>query len=299
MLTKMKTIADHWGTIKYVQDKKTRWWQFPAILRHINARVCGRPVEGFSQGLIELLKEKGGHERYDSGIAVACGSGQKEMNLIRQGIVNRFFLFDLSQERVRQGKELAQKYGIAERVCFMDENPLHSLPPGSVDFVHWNNALHHMFDAEEAVHQSRWLLRPGGVFLMDDFIGPNRFQWKDECLEVATWLRRQLPPHYLQHPSEPGQVLPTAISRPDPSALMSIDPSEAADSEKILPSVYKVFRDAEIRMTGGIIYHLALNDVLANMDEERDRELLEMMLDLDEKCSDMGWNHYAVALAFA
>lgn len=299
MSTQTQTIANHWGTIRYEQNKKTRWWQFPAILRHINARVCGRPVEGFSQGLIELLKEKAGHSRYDTGVAVACGSGQKEMNLVRQGIVNRFFLFDLSQERVRQGKKLAEKYGIAEQICFMDENPLHSFLPGSVDLVHWNNALHHMFDSEEAVCQSRRLLRPGGVFLMDDFIGPNRFQWEDECLEIATWVRRELPRQYLQHPSIPGQEIPTTISRPDPDSLMRSDPSEAADSENILPAICRIFPDATIRKTGGIIYHLALNDVLANLDEERDGNILELMLDVDDNCSDMGWNHYAAALAFA
>ena len=35
------------------------------------------------------------------------------------------------------------------------------------------------------------------------------------------------------------------------------------------------------------------------MDEQTDGELLEMMLDLDDQCSNMGWNHYAAALAFA
>jgi SAM-dependent methyltransferase len=38
-----------------------------------------------------------------------------------------------------------------------------------VDFVHWNNSLHHMLDANKAVKSSYDILSPGGVFYMDDF----------------------------------------------------------------------------------------------------------------------------------
>ena len=41
--------------------------------------------------LLLLVKNFPINKRYDTGIAAACGSRHQEMNLVRQGTVNRFF----------------------------------------------------------------------------------------------------------------------------------------------------------------------------------------------------------------
>ena len=63
--------------------------------------------------------------------------------------------------------------------------------------------------------------------------------------------------------------------------------------------IHRHFPDAEIVLTGGAIYHLTLSDVLANVDEERDRTLLTWLLRLDSLMATLGETHYAVAFAFA
>lgn len=291
-----EAVGAYWDKVSY-NPGKTRWWQSPSILRHINSRVCGRGVDGFSQGLIEVIKRKSGGAVFDIGIAVACGTGQKEMNLIRQGVVKFFYLYDYSSQRVQKGKELAQMYGISNCVEFLDVDPLEQLPPSSVDFVYWNNALHHMKNTDKAVASSQRVLRAGGAFAMDDFIGPDRFQWSENSIKIASWVRGLLPERYLRDPSLQKTSLPTLIKRPKIEELVRVDPSEAADSSNIMPSIRKYFPQAEICMTGGVIYHLALSDVLANIDEEVDQELLGMLLKLDDLCSYFGENFYATAFA--
>ena len=75
------------------------------------------------------------------------------------------------------------------------------------------------------------------------------------------------------------------------------DPSEAADSERIIQSVKKYFPNAEITLTGGVIYHHALNDILQNFDEEKDKWVLNLFMIIDDLCTDLGETHYATALA--
>jgi hypothetical protein len=86
-------IALHWSKVTGSTDPsgrvlKTRWWQHPPILRHINKKVCGKPVDGFSMGLTmrarSLLE---GRLPLRKGISVGCGNGMKEMTLLREGIV--------------------------------------------------------------------------------------------------------------------------------------------------------------------------------------------------------------------
>lgn len=99
-----------------------------------------------------------------------------------------------------------------------------------------------------------------------------------------------LPKRYLRDPhSSPEQprYLSVDVARPNPRRIAREDPSEAADSERILEAVREVFPDAEIQLTGGLIYHLALASIIHNFDEgdAEDLELLRVLLELDEACT--------------
>lgn len=116
---------------------------------------------------------------------------------------------------------------------------------------------------------------------------------------VAAAVRGVFPERYRRDPNHPGQLVPPVPRPASPEAMRRLDPSEAADSERIVAAVREVFPDAWIQPTGGVVYHLALSDMLANFDEsaEQDRLLLDLLMLLDDLCVAIGENHYAVALA--
>jgi hypothetical protein len=124
-------------------------------------------------------------------------------------------------------------------------------------------------------------------------------QWPQRALDAATAVRRALPERLLCNPYEPGRLLDREVGSPDPVALAADDPSECADSGRIIDCLRGHFPDVEIRLTGGAIYHAALSDVLANIDEDdpTDRALLDLMLQLDVQLANQGLTHYAVAVA--
>jgi len=263
--------------------------------------VCGEQVSGFSQGSINLVRQYAGSSiPFKKGISVGGGNGHKEINLIKQGIVDTFNLYELSKVRISAGKELAQKELIDDKIRFFygDAFEIESQSE-KYDFVHWNNSLHHMLDVEKAIEWSKNVLKTGGLFYMDDFVGASRFQWPDEQLEIATKVRRAFShSRYLSHPKYRIFSLPAEVKRPNKKKLIKKDPSEAADSDRIINAVYKYFPNAEIKNTGGVIYHLALSDMIHNFDEENDKILLDLLMIIDELCSKSGQNHYGIALAF-
>ncbi|MDP8219106.1 MAG: hypothetical protein P9M03_10315 [Candidatus Theseobacter exili] len=166
-------------------------------------------------------------------------------------------------------------------------------------FVHWNHSLHHMLDVDKAVEWSKNVLRSGGLFYMDDFIGASRFQWPDAQLEFATRIRKVFEDSkYLTNPRTSSGSLSTIISRPNKNKLIEDDPSEAADSERIVDAIYKYFPNVEFKVTGGVVYHLALSDMLNNFDEKDDKILLDLLMIIDELYAKLGQTHYGVALAF-
>jgi hypothetical protein len=50
-------IGDHWSNKGLSSSSRLRWWQSPTIIRHVNRIVCGQAIDGFSNGLHELVSE--------------------------------------------------------------------------------------------------------------------------------------------------------------------------------------------------------------------------------------------------
>lgn len=277
--------------------ERVRWWDDETTRRHINIIVVGNPLDGLHAGFHERLAEYFAGGSAQRAISVGCGLGSKEWNLVRMGAVEHFDLYDISIANVELGQKLAAESGLSDRLSYHLADAFKETIPADYDLVYWNNALHHMPDAFRAVAWSYDRLRPGGLFAMDDFVGPTRFQWTDENLRWACAVRRNLPDRLLQNPWSPGNLVPREIRRDSPETIMAADPSEAADSSRILPAIKTIFPNAEILPTGGALYHLAMNDIFCNFTSEDDYTLLRQILMLDQLLAEKGTTQYAVALA--
>ncbi|MBK6687601.1 MAG: class I SAM-dependent methyltransferase [Deltaproteobacteria bacterium] len=308
----VERVGQHWDQVQRdVQagrtPPRTRWWESPTVRQHLNRLLAPGAGDGIDEGLTQRarqrLTERGlpADRPLPRGISVGGGQGIKEMLLLKANLVAHLELYELSEARIADGQARAQAEGLSDRLRFIKGDALQEAR-GPYDLVHWNNSLHHMLDVDQALAWSHRVLAPGGMFYMDDFVGPTRFQWSTASLKVATALRSRLPERYLRDPRRPGQQLAKVVRRPNPETLARHDPSEAAQSGRILSAVRTWFPDAEILPTGGIVYNLVLSDVLANFDEAEpaDRARLEQLLDLDWALTQVPGleTHYAIALAF-
>jgi SAM-dependent methyltransferase len=284
--------AAHWSSQK-ASGLKLRWWQSDHIIRHINRRICGEAISGLSAGAYRLLAEAGPFER---AVSIGCGGADKETVLLQSGIVRHFEFYELAPDRVERGRAKLAQFGLAERATFSIGDGI-STAAGPFDLVHWNNALHHMLDTAEAIRWSHDVLRSGGILFMDDYVGPDRFQWTPAMIKAGSGFRSRLPDRLLVNPRAPDARLSRRVKPANLEVLMRSDPTEAADSGNILPAIARHFPNARVMLTGGVIYHTALNDVLHNIDETDDRRWLDDALALDDACIDAGLTHYAVAIA--
>jgi SAM-dependent methyltransferase len=216
--------------------------------------------------------------------------------LLQAGIVERFDVYEIAEARVEQGRELAKRRGLADRLIFHNSDAFATTQPNSYDMVNWFDSLHHMTDVVKAIMWSRDTLVDGGVLLIDEFVGPTYMQYTDRQLDLAASVRACLPPRYLARPGNPEGLLPVRRRRPAIDALKAVDPTECADSGRILSALNLIFPNAEVVPTGGVVYHIALSDVLANL-EENDLGLLNMMLLVDDLYIAQGESLRAFAFA--
>lgn len=283
----LSVARDHWSK-PLERPARTRWWESPAVVRHVNRNICGQPVPGTAGADIAILRGLGPFRR---AISVGCGNAYHEIQLLQWGIVERFDLYELSPPRAELAGQWAQKHGVADRVTVHLQDAFTT--PDAFDLVYWKDALHHMFSARDAVRWSRDVLSPEGVFFASEFVGPTRMQYSDRQLDMAARARAWLPECYRL--GRDGKPAPDRRQRPSLEGMIAADPSECADSANILPAVRDLFPDAEARRAGGIVYMLALNDILANFAE--DDPMLAAMLTMDDLCVEAGESLYATTWA--
>lgn len=274
--------ALHWSRmLRKPLPPRARWWQCPAVVAHVNRIICGEPLTDRAAGAPVLIRRHFPGRTFRRGISVGCGTGSKEMALIESGLVETFDLYELSSARIRRGEQLANEKGLSGHVRFHRKDGMSVDAQEAFDLVYWSGALHHMTDTNKAMEWSRNALAPGGAFYMDDFVGPARMQWTPRILRHANRIRRVL----RQRP----------VKRPHPLMVRLVDPTECADSSNILASVRRWFPDATVIPTGGVIYAVALQDILNEIPPDSD--MLRRLLRLDEQCTRLGEYVHAAAIA--
>ena len=131
-----------------------------------------------------------------------------ELDLVKSGVVETFECFDFAEQRIAVGREQAAIAGLGDRVHYHASDAFRDVTAaGEFDFVHWQNAIHHMLDTREAIAWSSRCLAPGGVLYLDDYVGPSRFQYTNRQVRAFNHVLAALPARFLARPAPRGRLL--------------------------------------------------------------------------------------------
>ena len=122
------------------------------------------------------------------------------------------------------------------------------LPTNEYEAVFFCQSLHHIDALERIFSEVNKSLKPGGYVFINDYVGPNRAQWKHREYAIMTAIDNILPDKYRRDSIHENRVrseveiIPLEAFEPDwPGG----DPSEAIRSEDIIPELRKVFEIIE------------------------------------------------------
>jgi SAM-dependent methyltransferase len=290
----LQKAAGYWSTQAGGARKRLVWGDFPLIKQHIAKRICGEERPTIVAALMERLRVLYGLAApFEHGVSVGCGLGRKEIGIAKAGHVQHWDCFEISERRVSQAREIAESQDVIDRISFRCEDAFAANCP-KYDLVFWSDALHHMLDVRQAIRWSIEHLKPGGVLAIDEFVGPNRFQWTVEMLDLATKVRESLDPRFFVSPDDPKKMFPRRVTRPSASKVAEQDPTESVDSESILPILRSEVPMVNLVHLGGVVYHIALSGLLSNFGAG-DMDLLKSLLLLDGILADAGQSVFAVA----
>ena len=303
----IQKTSDHWNK---KSGPSFNWWSNEIVCRYINKLVCGHSIPGLSRGVINLAvkKAKELNVTFNKGLSIGCGIGSKELYLLRTGIVRHITCYDLAEKRLIHARQSAKALGLEDRVNFILGDAFADFSfnrtRGEYDLVYWNNSLHHMPNTSLALEWSRVALTNGGMLILDEYVGPNYIQFTDKMIEFGNLVRDSLPASKLIYPGETIDTYKSKkniLTRPNLKRLIEKDPSEASDSENIMPALKTFFPNALIKRTGGAVYFCTLPPLYINFDmsNQEDRNLMALLMLLDEMYLNLDPDSslYAAALA--
>lgn len=216
-------------------------------------------------------------------LSLGCGGGNLERALIHMNAAQEIDAYDISTESVRLAQAMAQDEGIGHRIHYgaRDLNTI-ELPPNTYDFVIIKMALHHFEGLEHIYRQIAASLKPGGVFVFNEFIGPTRYQWTDFQLHTMNKVLNSLPKKNTW--SVWTQDYLKEIVRPTVDEMIALDPSEAVRSAEIMPVLAHYFDVIEYKPYGGTILHILLNHIMESfdLDDPEDVERLRGLFALEK-----------------
>lgn len=266
-----------WNDAAYAERlAHTNWMANTAVLMHLNKRATGDPARDWLSSWAH---------RWFVGddlrvLVLGCGEGWLERAVAEWPFVAHIDAVDFAEHAVARAREAAG--GIAKiRYGVVDLNR-DWLPPGSYDVVVAHSVLHHVEDLEHAYAQIERCMRPDATLIVNEYVGPNRFQYGDDVLSAINALLRVLP-EQLRRPYD-------LRTRPTVAEMIANDPTEAVRSEELIAFTERAFDVRERKNIGGTILQHLLYDIVQNFRFEvpRERSLLQMLCTIEAMLVDRG-----------
>jgi len=181
---------------------------------------------------------------------------------------------DVSGARVAKAEEKRIGAGIKGKFRVGDANRM-LLPPNTYDLIFSCHSFHHFVELEQIMEQVHDALTPGGLFVLEEYVGPTQFQWTELQMRLVRERLAEIPER-LRHFR--WDVLKTVEGRPTRAEVEAESPYESIRSGEIEPLFRKFFDVIVVRKLGGTIQQLLYNGISHRFplsDEEAVRNVRE------------------------
>jgi SAM-dependent methyltransferase len=224
------------------RDRRREWNTHPVVASWIDRRTGGP----FLQWVRNAVTPVGG-----TMVSFGCGAAGLEIALLESGAISHLVLVDVAEEALTVARATADAAEVTDRITFIAEAislELVRAYASTSDVVYICDALHHFADPTAILATIADALRPGGILIGRDYVGPTHFAFDAETIAHAQQLYATLPAQL----RSPWPELPV----PDPAAVAAFDPTEAVASASIRSALVAAFPEVAITEVGGALAHL-------------------------------------------
>lgn len=270
-------IKKQWDTY---QSSGSNWWEIPAVRERWNLKITGSTKEAWE----EYVSRKYIRNQSDFRVlSVGCGSGYKERLFARYASFIHIEGIDISENSVGIARDETRKANIENVVYHLGDFSKFTFEKERFDLVLFNSSLHHFTKIEKLiVAKVLSILKTGGLVIMFEYAGPNRFQYTNSQIDAANSSLNLLP---LELKKKRDNTLKIRVYRPGWLRMWLNDPSEAPCAEDILPVLRKHLIVVEEKTVGGSLLHPLMKGIAHNFVDGKSEtnQLLDILFCEEDK----------------
>ena len=165
------------------------WESPPSIAAALNALVSNEP------SVTPLQFFLAHYGPFAQVAELGCGDGILVNFLLQFDPNLRIDAYDVSLGSLERSRALIAPLGDATQRCRLIRIDLNAeaLPHNLYDAVLTTGSMHHIENLDFCFGNIRRSLKPGGLLWLNDYVGPNRFQWSDTQMRLANELLAMVP----------------------------------------------------------------------------------------------------------
>jgi ubiquinone/menaquinone biosynthesis C-methylase UbiE len=217
-------------------------------------------------------------------LSICCGDGPLERYALRHKVIaRRFDAFDASAGAIEIAGRKAEEAGVARRVQYAVADLNHCrLKRRRYEAAFAVMGLHHIQELEHVLEQIYRSLKPGSLFILNEFVGPDQFQWTPLQVQLANEQLQRIPERYRK--SLVTGAIRNEVVRQTREEMTAGDPTESIRSSEILPLVSRMFEIVERVDYGGTIVNLVLEQIAGNFQgTPEDVSILQALFDAERQ----------------
>jgi len=197
MPSDLERTARAWNAVaeRGGKDSGLCWWDAgPEIHKRINRKISGDPTCDYTTYVLRKYFAK--RLPVDYCLSLGCGSGSLERSLACQGVFLLCDACDIAEAQLVVAKKLAEQEGITNINYYVADVNKITLTACRYDVAWMQGAMHHVKSLEHVCYQIAQALKPEGLLILKEYIGPSRYQFAARQKEVANLCLRLLPARY-------------------------------------------------------------------------------------------------------
>lgn len=245
---------------EHIRQKHSGWIDIPEVIERCNYSVSG----DIKIDYCEYISQKYLSEKKDLKVlTLGCGTGDRELKLAELGVFGSIDAYDLSKSRIEFAKRQAKEKGVDNIINYRVAD-IYDIKgcDNYYDVVLIEQSLHHFSPLKDMLFNINDFLKPDGLFIINEFVGPTRFQWTNRQLEVINGLLSILPTKYKMERND--ITIKKKVFRQSKLSMILIDPSEAIESSNILFLLKEMFDVKEVKEYGGTILLMLFYEIAHN-----------------------------------
>jgi SAM-dependent methyltransferase len=233
-------------------------------------------------------------------LSLGCGIGHAEEHLLSRGYAREIVAYDTSAGAIEAARGRFAGTPWEARIDLRHGSALDdALEPGSFDVVFVEAALHHVIRLEEMFALIHRVLRPDGLFLFDEYVGPDYHIYPGELVGLLNRVNACLGEGY-RRDFETGATR-EQVGGSTPEYIVENDPTEGVHASQILPLTYRFFHVIDRRDYGGALVRPLFCRVISGWDlsDPKDQTVARLVVMLERELTERGAipTHNAVVVA--